>query len=628
MDIERILAELPISPGVYIMRDEAGKVIYVGKAINLRNRVRSYFRHSRTRSPKVVRLASHVHNIDYIVTASELEALVLEGNLIKEHRPHYNVRLRDDKSYPFIRVTVGETYPRAFLTRRVVRDGSRYFGPYTDVPAARDTLRLLKTVFPLRQCTMEIGPDTPPHRPCLNYHIKRCIGPCAGTVKPEHYREIVDGVVLFLEGKHNALLKSIERRMNAAADDLNFELAAELRDQLRALTRVTEQQRVVSDSDIDRDVIAMATDRWGACMRVLMVRDGKMVGAQHFMLGGADGADDSEAMSAFVKQFYSSGAPVPAEVLLQTHIDDADVVRQWLSEQRGTAVKLITPQRGDKKKLVDLAVENAQEYLDRERAVEQREMRARMEALTQLAEVLSLPGPPMRIECYDMSNLQGTDAVGSMVVFEEGKPAKGQYRRFRIRTVQGANDFASMAEVLGRRFARQQQDDSKFARVPDLVLVDGGKGQLATAVDVLRDKGYGQIPLAGLAERHEHIYVPGNSDPIVLPDDAPALLLLEHLRDEAHRFALDYHRSLRGKRGISSELQGVPHIGKTRLASLLKTFGSLGALAQASLEQVAAAPGMNIRAARSVWDHLHPPEATAGGTKGDGDSDSVDEGDQ
>jgi excinuclease ABC subunit C len=627
-DIERILAELPTSPGVYIMRDEAGKVIYIGKAINLRNRVRSYFRHSKGRSPKVIQLAANVRNIDYIVTASELEALVLECNLIKEHMPHYNVRLRDDKTYPFIRVTVGETYPRVFLTRRVIRDGSRHFGPYTDVPAARETLRLLKTVFPLRQCSMEIGPDTPARRPCLNYHIKTCMGPCSGAVRPEDYREIVDGVVLFLEGKHNALLKSVERRMNAAAADLNFELAAKFRDQLKALTRVAEQQRVVSDSEVDRDVIAIARDRWGACIRVLMVRGGKLVGAEHFMLGGTDETSDGEAVSAFVKQFYSEGAQVPAEVLIQTPMDDTDVVRRWLSEQRGGAVKIVAPQRGERKKLMDLAIDNAREYLERERAMEQREFRARMDALTQLAEVLHLPQPPRRIECYDMSNLQGTDAVGSMVVFEEGKPAKSQYRRFRIKTVEGPNDFASMGEVLGRRFARQQQGDSRFAREPDLVLVDGGKGQLGVAVDVLRERGYGHIPLAGLAERHEHIYRPGDADPIILPDDAPALLLLEQVRDEAHRFAIEYHRSLRGKRGISSELQTVPNMGKKRLVALMKAFGSIGALAQASVEQIAAVPGMNILAARSVWDHLHPPDSAAEGMKGDGDGGSTDQSDQ
>ena len=480
-DIERLLDELPTEPGVYIMRDADGQVIYVGKAVNLRNRVRSYFRSSGQRSPKVAQLAAKVHDIDYIVTGSELEALVLECNLIKEHRPRYNVRLRDDKTYPFIRVTVNEAFPRTFLTRRVVKDGSRYFGPYTDVAAARETLRLLARVFPLRQCRMEINPDDPLRRPCLNYHIKRCLGPCAHAVSVEDYAEIVQGVVMFLEGKQDRLFKSIERRMNAAAENLNFEHAAALRDQLRALSRVAQQQNVVSDSFVDRDVIGLARDQWGACVRVLMVRDGKLVGAEHFMLGGTDDADEGEVLSAFVKEFYSGGAAVPVEVLLQVPIDDADVVRQWLSGLRGSKVRVITPQRGERRRLVDLAAENAREYLERERAVEQRELRARLDALSQLADALDLPGPPARIECYDMSNLQGTDAVGSMVVFEEGKPAKSQYRRFRIRTVQGQNDFAMMGEVLKRRFSRHREGDSRFARMPDLVPLTAA-GQLNVAV--------------------------------------------------------------------------------------------------------------------------------------------------
>jgi len=428
-------------------------------------------------------------------------------------------------------------------------------------------------------------------------------------VSVEDYAEIVQGVVMFLEGKQDRLFKSIERRMNAAAENLNFEHAAALRDQLRALSRVAQQQNVVSDSFVDRDVIGLARDQWGACVRVLMVRDGKLVGAEHFMLGGTDDADEGEVLSAFVKEFYSGGAAVPVEVLLQVPIDDADVVRQWLSGLRGSKVRVITPQRGERRRLVDLAAENAREYLERERAVEQRELRARLDALSQLADALDLPGPPARIECYDMSNLQGTDAVGSMVVFEEGKPAKSQYRRFRIRTVQGQNDFAMMGEVLKRRFSRHREGDSRFARMPDLVLVDGGKGQLNVAVEVLTELGYGDVPMAGLAERYEHIYLPGRPQPLELPCDSPALLLLEHVRDEAHRFAVSHHRTLRGRRGISSELQNVPGVGKKRLVALMKAFGSLEALSQATVEEIAAVPGMNRPAAQAVFAHLHPPEA-------------------
>ena len=609
-DIERLLDELPTEPGVYIMRDADGQVIYVGKAVNLRNRVRSYFRSSGQRSPKVAQLAAKVHDIDYIVTGSELEALVLECNLIKEHRPRYNVRLRDDKTYPFIRVTVNEAFPRAFLTRRVVKDGSRYFGPYTDVAAARETLRLLARVFPLRQCRMEINPDDPLRRPCLNYHIKRCLGPCAHAVSVEDYAEIVQGVVMFLEGKQDRLFKSIERRMNAAAENLNFPSTRPPSATSSGPSPASPSSRTWCPTpSLTETSSAPARDQWGACVSVLMLRDGKLVGAEHFMLGGTDDADEGEVLSAFVKEFYSGGAAVPVEVLLQVPIDDADVVRQWLSGLRGSKVRVITPQRGERRRLVDLAAENAREYLERERAVEQRELRARLDALSQLADALDLPGPPARIECYDMSNLQGTDAVGSMVVFEEGKPAKSQYRRFRIRTVQGQNDFAMMGEVLKRRFSRHREGDSRFARMPDLVLVDGGKGQLNVAVEVLTELGYGDVPMAGLAERYEHIYLPGRPQPLELPCDSPALLLLEHVRDEAHRFAVSHHRTLRGRRGISSELQNVPGVGKKRLVALMKAFGSLEALSQATVEEIAAVPGMNRPAAQAVFAHLHPPEA-------------------
>lgn len=624
MEIERILANLPSSPGVYIMRDLGGNVIYVGKAINLKNRVRSYFQQSRNHSAKVVRLVQHIADIDYIVTGSELEALVLECNLIKEHRPHYNVRMRDDKTYPFIRVTTGEPYPRMFLTRKVVRDGSRYFGPYTDVPAARETLRLLKSLFPLRQCSRQIQPGDEARRPCLNFHIKRCLGPCSGAVNREDYAEIVNGVIMFLEGKQTHLIRSLKRRMEAAAANLDFEQAAALRDQLRAVERVVEQQRVVSDSAQDRDVMAIARDRWGACIRLMVVRDGKLVGAEHFMLGGAEESDNSEALSAFVKEFYSNGAPVPKEVLLPDAIEDSEVVESWLSGIRGNSVKLLVPQRGERRKLMDLAAENAREYLDRARAIEQRELRARLEALSELGQVLGLSRPIVRMECYDISNMQGTDAVGSMVVFEDGKPATSQYRRFRIKSVEGPNDVAMMKEMLSRRFARASDDDSKFARIPDLVVIDGGRGQLRYAKQAMEDRGYGHVPIAALAERQEEIYLPDRAVPLVLPGDSPALLMLEHIRDEAHRFAVSYHRSVRGKKGIRSELEAVPGIGKKRLAALMKTFGSLDALISADVSEIAASPTMNSRVAEAVWSYLHPIEENREASEVDGDDGDID----
>jgi len=561
-------------------------------------------------------MVERIADIDYLVTGSELEALILECNLIKKHRPHYNVRLRDDKTYPFIRVTVNEPYPRVFMTRTVVRDGSRYFGPYTDVPAVRETLRMLKTLFPLRQCSHRFDADTPARRPCLNFHIQRCLGPCSGQVEPRLYREMVDEVVLFLEGRQADLIESLRRRMEAAADSLDFEQAARLRDQMRAVEKVIQRQRIVSDSGVDQDVIAFATDPWGACVRVMFVRDGKIVGSEHFMLGGADGADDAEMLSSFIKEYYSEDSRVPRELLLQAAIDDADILEKWLAGRRGGPVSVKAPQRGARRKLVELAADNAREYLARARAEEQSEMRTRMDGLAELAAYLRLNAPPARMECYDISNLQGTDAVGSMVVFEEGRPAKSQYRRYRIRQVEGQDDFAMIGEVIRRRLTRAagENPDPRFARLPDLIVVDGGKGQLNSAglvVDAMaQSAGLPSIPVVSLAERNEEIFVRGQSTPLTLPRESKSLRLMQHMRDEAHRFAVAYHRALRGKKGIASELAEVPGIGKKRLVALMRRFGSLGALAEASEDEIASVQGMTAPAARAVWEHLHQQEGT------------------
>ncbi len=616
MPLDDTIAGLPASPGVYLMKDDTGQVIYVGKAINLRNRVRSYFQSSSSHSPKVSRMVERIADIDYLVTGSELEALILECNLIKKHRPHYNVRLRDDKTYPFIRVTVNEPYPRVFMTRTVVRDGSRYFGPYTDVPAVRETLRMLKTLFPLRQCSHRFDADMPARRPCLNFHIQRCLGPCSGQVEPRLYREMVDEVVLFLEGRQADLIESLRRRMEAAADSLDFEQAARLRDQMRAVEKVIQRQRIVSDAGVDQDVIAFATDPWGACVRVMFVRDGKIVGSEHFMLGGADGADDAEMLSSFIKEYYSEDSRVPRELLLQAAIDDADILEKWLAGRRGGPVSVKAPQRGARRKLVELAADNAREYLARARAEEQSEMRTRMDGLAELAAYLRLNAPPARMECYDISNLQGTDAVGSMVVFEEGRPAKSQYRRYRIRQVEGQDDFAMIGEVIRRRLTRAagENPDPRFARLPDLIVVDGGKGQLNSAgwvVDAMaQSAGLPSIPVVSLAERNEEIFVRGQSTPLTLPRESKSLRLMQHMRDEAHRFAVAYHRALRGKKGIASELAEVPGIGKKRLVALMRRFGSLGALAEASEDEIASVQGMTAPAARAVWEHLHQQEGT------------------
>jgi len=427
---------------------------------------------------------------------------------------------------------------------------------------------------------------------------------------------MVDEVVLFLEGRQADLIESLRRRMEAAADSLDFEQAARLRDQMRAVEKVIQRQRIVSDSGVDQDVIAFATDPWGACVRVMFVRDGKIVGSEHFMLGGADGADDAEMLSSFIKEYYSEDSRVPRELLLQAAIDDADILEKWLAGRRGGPVSVKAPQRGARRKLVELAADNAREYLARARAEEQSEMRTRMDGLAELAAYLRLNAPPARMECYDISNLQGTDAVGSMVVFEEGRPAKSQYRRYRIRQVEGQDDFAMIGEVIRRRLARAagENPDPRFARLPDLIVVDGGKGQLNSAglvVDAMaQSAGLPSIPVVSLAERNEEIFVRGQSTPLTLPRESKSLRLMQHMRDEAHRFAVAYHRALRGKKGIASELAEVPGIGKKRLVALMRRFGSLGALAEASEDEIASVQGMTAPAARAVWEHLHQQEGT------------------
>jgi excinuclease ABC subunit C len=595
------------------MKDAAGTVIYVGKAVNLRNRVRSYFHSSRDHSPKVARLVEKIADLDYVVTDSELEALILECNLIKEHRPRYNVRLRDDKSYPFIRVTLGETYPRIFVTRKVVRDGSRYFGPFADVNAVHDTLRLLKKVFPIRQCSRRIDSDVR-SRPCLNFHIKRCLGPCSGGVDPACYRELIDEVLLFLEGRQWDLVRSLRRRMEAAADALDFEQAAVLRDQVQALERVIEKQKIVSDNRGDQDVVAIARDERGACVQVLLVRDGKLVGGDHFIPAGMEEADDSEALSAFVTQYYSDTTLVPPEILLSTEIEGVRTLERWLSSRSGSRVSIRVPKRGEKRKLVELAATNAAAALVRARARSDSEEQVCAEALVELSRAVGLAAPPKRIECYDISNLQGTEAVGSMVVFEDGRPAKSEYRRFRIRGAEGQNDFAAMAEIIGRRIRRGTGDcaDPKFARLPDLIVVDGGRGQLNAAVDSLRASGAHHIPAVSLAKKEEEILTPHSPDPIVLPRESLGLRLIQHLRDEAHRFAVSYHRTVRGKRSITSELTGLPGIGRKRLIALMRKFRSLDALAEASMDDIASTPGMTRPSASVVYGHLHPE---AGGSQ-------------
>lgn len=616
MQLEEKLKFLPAGPGVYLYKDDDGKIIYVGKALSLRNRVRSYFQPGAQQPPKIRLMLEKVADFDIIVTDSEVEALILEQNLIKEHRPRYNVMYKDDKSYPYLKVTLGDDFPRVMITRRHIKDGSRYFGPYTRVGAVNETMRLLKKIFPFRSCKQkEPAVRT---RPCLNYHIKRCLGPCSGQVDREKYRAMINEVCLFLEGRQEDLIKLLASRMEEAAEKLEFERAALLRDQLQAVREVVERQKIISGGFEDQDVVALAEAPDEACVMVFFVRGGKLIGREHFMLKGTEGLSGQEVITAFIKQYYTDVDFVPGEILLAREVvEERAVIEEWLTNKRGSRVFLKTPRRGEKKKLVEMVAKNARLTLEQVQLEKASRRDNTAEALAELAGELGLEKPPFRLECYDISNIQGADSVAAMAVFEEGKPARDQYRRFKIRTVEGPDDFASIQEALRRRFSRAREErellntgrissrEAKFHILPDLVIIDGGKGQLSAARHVMKELGFSHIPAFGLAKEEELLFAEGRPDPIKLPADSRALQLLQRLRDEAHRFALTYHRNLRGKAGLKSLLDEVEGIGEARRRSLLKVFGSLKEIENATPEQLAAVKGMNKKAARAVYEFFH-----------------------
>ena len=582
------VALLPDKPGVYLMRDIAGKIIYVGKAVNLKNRVRSFFQ-QRGLSPKTEALVARIQSFETIVTASEIEALILECNLIKKHRPRYNISLRDDKTYPFVKVTWNEEYPRVYPTRRVEKDGAKYYGPYASAGAMHETLALLKRLFPLRSCR-----SMDARRPCLEYHINRCLAPCAGMVDVETYREMVKTVCLFLEGRSTDVEKDLKRRMLAAAEEMKFELAARLRDQLSAVRQVTEKQNIVTGAG-DQDVLGLARLGNQSCVQVFFVRSGKMVGRDRFLLSGGETESDGDVLAAFVKQYYNEVAFVPREILTPAPLPEQELLSEWLSERKNGAVKLVTPQRGTKRELVQLAGENATEVLrqrsERDAALEGK----RSAAMQELADRLEMAHLPQRIECFDISHIQGAETVASMVVFTDGEPDKSEYRRFKLRTVEGnPDDFASMQEVTLRRYREATEP------LPDLIVIDGGKGQLSSALEVIRGVGLAEIPVIGLAKEYEHIFRENISEPLILPRHSEALRMVQHIRDEAHRFAIGYHRKLRAKRNMVSVLDHVRGIGAKRRQALWKHFGTIEKMRQASVEELAAAPGMNLPSAQAV----------------------------
>lgn len=647
------------------MRDRAGTVIYVGKAVSLRNRVLTYFRSLRGQAPKVWRMVENVYDFEYIVTGTELEALVVENQLIKKYKPRYNIRLKDDKSYPYIKVTVTEEWPQVLPTRNVLADGSRYFGPYPGMTTINETIDLLDKVFPFRTCDKEItGRDS---RPCMQYFLHRCLGPCAGLADKKAYDESIKQVTLFLEGKQDKLIVGLRKEMEKSADNLEFERAAVFRDRIRRLESVAEQKRVFSTASTDEDVIAFARRDGEACVQVFFIRGGKLIGRENFVLEGTAESEPGEIIESFMGQFYDDVSYVPPSILLQHDVSDAEVIQSWLRQKRGTKVAITVPRRGEKHELVEMAARNATEALEQMRLRYLSDEQKSTAALTELQEVLKLSVWPQRIECYDVAHLQGTDVAGAMVVFERGLPQKKEYRRFQIKGVAN-DDFSSIKEMLTRRFKRTalvraneerkatlalahsgardeaqqfanyeavtrighenaqsepQLGDSQaevaakaerrsphgapeggWAVLPDLVVIDGGKGQLSAAQEVMRELDLLDVPMIALAKREEEIFLPGRPKPVVLSGRSEGLRLLQRIRDEAHRFSNSYNRKLGARRATRGKLDSVPHIGPVRKKALMREFGTVKAIKDASLEQLLAVPGMDQAAAQSLKEHL------------------------
>ncbi|MHB0884448.1 MAG: excinuclease ABC subunit UvrC [Bacillota bacterium] len=608
--IEAKLARLPAKPGVYLFKDQEGRIIYIGKARSLRNRVRQYFQSSRNLNPRTLTMVAQVRDFEFVRTDSEVEALILEANLVKEHHPYYNVRLKDDKHFPYLRVDPNEAFPRVTIARSMRRDGALYFGPYTHPDAVRDTLRTIRRVFPFRICS-----DHKFHsvtRPCLDHHVHRCLGPCRGMVSAADYKAMVKELCLFLEGRTQDITDRLRRRMDEAAEALDFEGAAGFRDQLKAIEQVSERQKIISTGMEDQDVVALARHGDEASVQVFQIRGGRLVGREGFILSGAEDQAGSDVITAFLKQFYAQASFIPKEVLVPEPVPDAELIEQWLSSRRGEKVRLSQPKRGEKRGLVELATENARVSMQERVAERAREQEQTGDALRDLARELGLGEVPRRIECFDISNIQGAEAVGSMVVFEDGRPKKEDYRRFKIKTVEGPNDFAMMAEVVGRRYRRglHEREETaigapKFAVLPDLIIVDGGKGQLSAAREVLEGLGLGGIATFGLAKENEWLFGVGRSAPVILARGSEALFLVQRIRDEAHRFAIGYHRLVRKKRTLKSALDDIPGIGPRRRTMLLRRFGSVAGLRRATLDEIKAVEGLPVPLAETIYARLH-----------------------
>lgn len=610
MDLQEKLSLLPMSPGVYLMKDKDDQIIYVGKAINLRSRVRSYFQSSKHHGAKVKALVERIADFEYIVTDSEVEALILESNLIKKHSPWFNIRLKDDKSYPYIKVTTNEDFPRVMMVRNRLDDGAKYYGPYTNVTAVKSTLNFLRKLFPIRTCRKNIKVGQKPERPCLNYHIGRCLAPCAGLVDQGTYQEMIDEVCLFLEGRHHRLIPDLTKKMEKASAHLEFERAAKIRDQIRALEQMVEKQKIISQHKEDQDILGYARVGNLACVQVFFVRDGKLIGREHFMLDCNADEEAVEILTAFVKQYYSDASFIPKEILLPTALEDQELIEQWLSELKQARVYIRRPQRGTKKELVEMVNHNAEVVLEETRAREEQKSKEIERGLFELQQALNLSSPIQRIEAFDISTIQGSHTVASMVVMIDGVPANDQYRRFKIQSVSGEpNDYLAMEEVIRRRFTRGLREQAgelevtRFSEFPDLVVIDGGKGQLSSAIKIRDELGLG-ITFIGLAEQFEEVYLENQSEPLILPRESHGLHMLQRIRDEAHRFALAYHRHLRSKNSHRSLLDEIPGVGPKRKKALLKHFGTVKRIREASVEELQEVEGINEKVATEIWQYV------------------------
>ena len=607
---EHRLRVTPEKPGVYLMKDARNEVLYVGKASVLRNRLRSYFGSPSGHPPKIRRMMSRMTDFEFIVTDTEAEALILENTLIKRYKPHFNARLKDDKTYPYLKIDLTEEFPRVYITRQVANDGARYFGPFATASSVRKTMDLVKKLFPYRSCTKTITGRDP--RPCLEYYIHRCVAPCSGLASQEEYAQVVQQVIMFMEGNTEAVTRELKKKMEAAAEELEFERAAALRDQIKGIDQVAEEQQVKVESNPggDMDFIALAQGTSETWVEIFFIRRGKLIGRDHFFMEGTQDDSPEVIMGQFVRQFYQTALVIPPVVYIQHPLEDQELVRNWLRERREGAVRIVCPRRGQQKKLMDVVAENAVQGLAQHRIKWLNNSDVLHQAMSELEEELSLPALPLRMECYDISHVQGSNLVGSMVVFQDGRPRTGHYRRFQIKSVDGVDDYASMQEMLRRRFKRLAEaraererisegpdgesggDMSAWSIEPDLVIIDGGKGHLSAALEVLLELGLDDIPLSALAKENEWLFVPHTSEPIELPRNSQGLYLVQRIRDEAHRFAITYHRNLRSKSSLKSSIDMVTGIGPKRKRMLLRRFGSIQGIKEAPVDDIAAVPGL------------------------------------